>query len=112
MASDKRAATRQKTRTAAKRETAAQRKAREEKAKLEAAESADAEAAVADAVEVRDTPPPGEEGQLNAVVLHRGFNENGVPIVAIQTSGDVRISEVEHIVKTALKQVKEEFGFD
>jgi hypothetical protein len=105
MASERRATQRRNTRGAAKKETAAARKKRE---------AAEREAATEpqEGAEVVELPtPPQDDQQLNAVVVHRVFTEQGVQTM-IQTSGDVRITEVEHVLKSALKQVKEQFGFD
>lgn len=109
MASDKRAAQRRTSRATAKaapkkRETAAQRKKRE-------AEEAEAAAAAEQEAQEAQLAESQQEGQLNAVIVHRIFTEQGFQTV-VQTSGDVRITEVREVLRAALRQVKEQLGDD
>lgn len=50
---------------------------------------------------------PSEASQPNGVLVLRQLDENGNLSTPIQLTGDVKITEVETILKLALKTIKE-----
>lgn len=53
-----------------------------------------------------ETPPE----DLNGVLIRRTFNETGNADVAIQLLGDVKITEVQTILKLALRAADQQIG--
>jgi len=56
-----------------------------------------------------DTSEP-EAPTLNAVVIHRSYNETGDLSVDVQAIGDVRPTETPAIIEIGLKVIRQKLG--
>lgn len=51
-----------------------------------------------------------EPQQPNGVLVTREFNEQGFPVVNVTPLGDVRVTEIERILKDALRETERALG--
>ena len=56
--------------------------------------------------------PETEQEQPNAVLVQRIEGEDGQLSVEVQTVGNVRITEIETVLKLGLKLIKDKFGVE
>jgi hypothetical protein len=56
--------------------------------------------------------PEIEQEQPNAVLVQRIEGEDGQLSVEVQTLGNVRITEIETVLKLGLKLIKDKFGVE